>query len=217
MPRLGRALAWFGFAIGVGALALQASLTISEAVAAGRSLAGAVEFLLSFFTILSNAVLAAVHLAIASEAGMLAPLRRPVVRAAMVAVMLFVAAFYHIVLAPTFALHGAWKLADILLHYVTPAFYAGCWIAFAPHGRTRFTNIPVIIAWPFAYALLAVARGAVRGEYPYPVLDAATLGLERVALNIAGLLLLFALLCAAVIGVDRGLGRIQGNCPSPQA
>ena len=102
--RVGRALAWLGFALGLGALALQASLTIPEAMAKGRSLAGAIEFLLSFFTILSNGVLAAVHLAVASEARLLAHLRRPLVRTAMVAVMLFVMAFYHIVLAPTFAL-----------------------------------------------------------------------------------------------------------------
>lgn len=207
MRRAGRAFAWFGFALGLGALALQASLTISEAMAKGRSLAGAIEFLLSFFTILSNSLLAAVHLAVASEARWLAPLRRPVVRTAMVAVMLFVMAFYHIVLAPTVALAGLWRVADVLLHYGTPLFYLVCWIGFAPHGRVRFTSIPAIMIWPFAYAVLAVARGVVRGEYPYPVLNAAALGLDRVALNIAGLLLVFAALCAVVIAVDRVLGR----------
>lgn len=205
--RAGQTLAWLGFALGLGALALQASLTIPEAMAKGRSLAGAIEFLLSFFTILSNGVLAAVHLAVASEARLLAPLRRPLVRTAMVAVMLFVMAFYHIVLAPTFALAGLWRVADILLHYVTPLFYLGCWIGFAPHGQVRFARIRAIVAWPLAYAVLAVARGAVRGEYPYPVLNAAALGLGRVAINIAGLLLVFAALCAAVIAVDRALGR----------
>lgn len=207
MGRAERTFSWVGFAIGCGALALQAALTIPAAIAQGRSLPGAVEFLLSFFTILSNATLVAVHLAIASDARWLARLRRPLIRAAMTAVMLFVMIFYHIVLAPTVALQGYWRAADILLHYVTPLFYLAVWVAFAPHGRTRYGQIPLIVMWPLAYALLAVARGAIRAEYPYPVLNAAMLGLERVALNIAGLLLLFAALCAVVIAVDRRLGR----------
>lgn len=207
MGRAERAFAWFGFALGAGALLLQASLTIPDAIARGRSLAGAIELLLSFFTILSNATLTAVHLAIASDTRWLAPLRRPVIRTAMVAVMLFVMIFYHIVLAPTFSLHGLWRVADMLLHYGAPLFYVGCWLAFAQHGRVAFASIPAIIVWPMAYAVLAVARGALRSEYPYPVLNAAVLGDGQVAINILGLSLGFALLCAVVIAVDRRIGR----------
>ncbi|ARS27389.1 Pr6Pr family membrane protein [Sphingomonas sp. KC8] len=205
--RLGVLLAWAGFGFGLVALVLQFSLTVPQAMVNGRSLAGAIEYYFSFFTILSNAALVLVHLASASGAPSLARLRRPVVRAGMTGVMLFVCAFYHFVLASTWAPQGWFAVADVALHYAAPLFYAGWWLRFAPHGGVTMRRIPVIAAWPFAYALYALARGEVVRAYPYPVLDAAVLGYGRVAANIAGLLIVFAALCAGVILIDRLLAR----------
>lgn len=205
--RTGMILAWVGFGLGFAALLLQFSLTVPTAMANGRSLAGAIEYYFSFFTILSNIALVLVHLASASEAPALARLRRPVVRAGMAAVMLFVCVFYHFVLASTWAPQGWFKVADIALHYATPLFYVGWWLRFAPHGSANMRSIPAIAAWPLAYALYAVARGEVVRAYPYAVLDAAVLGYGRVAANIAGLLIVFAALCAGVILIDRLLAR----------
>lgn len=205
--RIGALLAWAGFGFGLAALILQFSLTVPTAMANGRSLAGAVEFYFSFFTILSNSALVLVHLASATDAPALARLRRPAVRLGMVAVMLFVCAFYHFVLASTWAPQGWFKVTDVALHYATPLFYVGWWLRFAPHGGVTMRAIPMIAAWPLVYALYAVARGAVVRAYPYPVLDAAVLGYGRVAANIAGLLIVFATLCAGVILIDRLLAR----------
>ena len=205
--RIGALLAWLGFGFGLAALVLHFSLTVPAAMANGRSLAGAIEFYFSFFTILSNSALVLVHLASASGAPMLARLRRPVVRAGMAAVMLFVCAFYHFVLASTWAPQGWFRVTDVALHYVTPLFYAGWWLRFASHGGVGLRSIPAIAAWPFAYALYALARGEVVRAYPYPVLDVAVLGYGRVAVNIAGLLIVFAALCAGVILIDRLLER----------
>nr|WP_319233240.1 Pr6Pr family membrane protein [Sphingomonas sp.] len=207
--KAGRTAAGFGRLLGLAALALQAGLTIPAGMANGLSLGGAILFYLSFFTILSNGVLAAVHLATAGRAPALAVLRRPAVRAGMMAAMLFVMAFYHFVLAASWAPAGWFKVADVALHYATPLHYAGWWLIFAPHGRTSWRSAGAMAAWPFAYALYAIARGAVVGEYPYPVLDAAALGYGRVAANVAGLLALFLVLCLAVIAADRRLGAVS--------
>ena len=50
---------------------------------------------------------------------------------------------------------------------------------------------PEALLWPLAYAGYALIRGAATGFWPYPFLDAATLGLPRLALNITVLVALF--------------------------
>ncbi|WP_380879197.1 hypothetical protein ACFB49_20910 [Sphingomonas sp. DBB INV C78] len=207
MGRTGRLFAWIGFAVGLYAVTLQGSLTIPERLAKGDTVTGALTFYFSFMTILSNSVLALVHLAVASEAPALARLRGPAVRTAMAALMLFVMVYFHFALAPTLALTGWWRVASHLLHYATPSLYLISWLLFAPHGQTRLAQVPAMVAWPLAYVLYAIGRGAMVGEYPYPVLNAATLGYGRVAIGVVVLLLIFALLCAGLILLDRWLGR----------
>ncbi|EQD46143.1 hypothetical protein B1B_12734 [mine drainage metagenome] len=50
------------------------------------------------------------------------------------------------------------------------------------------------------YALL---RGAWLGRYPYPFIDVAQLGYARVALNAAGMLIVFLLIAAGLIALNR--------------
>ena len=47
------------------------------------------------------------------------------------------------------------------------------------------------------------------GYYPYPFIDETKLGYDQVLTNMGGLVGAFAGLGFALIGVDRGLGRIK--------
>jgi hypothetical protein len=206
MP-LSRVAALAGFIIGLAALVLQFSLTVPLRIASGDSLAGAVIFYFTFFTILTNLALVLVYLSDLVRAAWLGWFRAPVTRATMLATITLVMVFYHFVLAGLWQPEGWFKVADVVLHYVTPCLYVLWWLLFQPHGTLRFRDIPLMLLPPAIYLVYAMVRGAIVTEYPYPILDAYTHGYAQVALNIALVLAGLVLLCAIGVGIDRLLGR----------
>ena len=67
------------------------------------------------------------------------------------------------------------------------------WLALAPRLRIDAAAPLHWLAWPAAYAVYALLRGAISGFYPYPFIDVPALGLPRVLLNAAALMLVFVL------------------------
>jgi hypothetical protein len=63
------------------------------------------------------------------------------------------------------------------------------------------------LIWPAACAAYALVRGAVTGVWPYPFLDADTLGWPMVALNVAALVTAFAGAGLGLVAVARRLPR----------
>lgn len=200
---LARIVATLGFALGLAALVLQFGLTIPSSMDKGRSLFGSIVFYFSFFTILTNIGAVLVYLSELWDRPALRFFREPVHRAALAAAIAFVMIFYHLVLAKTWAPQGLFKLCDLTLHYVTPALFLIWWLGFAGHRHLDWNALPRMLAYPVLYVIWVMARGAVVHEYPYPVLEVQTLGYPAVAVNIAFLFVLFSLLCAVVITIDR--------------
>ncbi|UTP37651.1 Pr6Pr family membrane protein [Phenylobacterium sp. LH3H17] len=56
---------------------------------------------------------------------------------------------------------------------------------------------------PLAYGAYSVWRGPHADFYPYPFLDVSKLGLERVAMNMAGMTGVFFVLGLVFIAIDR--------------
>jgi hypothetical protein len=56
-------------------------------------------------------------------------------------------------------------------------------------------------------------RGAIAGEYPYPILEANRIGYGAVAVNVLVVLVGLTALCALVVALDRLLTRI--DMPGP--
>ena len=198
--------AWIGFVLGAAALILQLAITVPLRLDGGDSVGGALVFYVSFFTILTNL---AVVLAYAAELWptlLLGWFRLPVTRGMLAAALALVGIFYHLILAETWAPEGLGLACDITLHYVTPALYLLWWLATARHGRLDWSDIWSMLLPPTIYLVYVMARGAVVGEYPYPVLAADRLGYVQVALNIGGVLVGLAALCAIVVGLDRLIG-----------
>lgn len=200
-----RAVAAIGLLVGVAALVLQFSLTIPTSMAAGRSLGASVLFYFSFFTILTNIGLVLVWLSEVFDLPALHRFRRATVRAGLAAAIAFVMIFYHVMLAKIWAPQGLFKLADLTLHYALPSLYLLWWITLAAHRRLEWRAVPGMLVYPVLYVAWAMARGAVVGEYPYPVLEVGRLGYPVVLGNIALLLVLFTLLCSAIVALDRRL------------
>jgi len=201
-----RALAIAGFFIGVSALVLQFFITVPASMQAGRGLFASIVFYFSFFTILTNILVVLIYLgALIRGQRWLVLFRRPRTRATAAAAITLVMGFYALVLADIWKPEGLFWLCDVALHYVAPVLYLLWFAGWNRSGTLRWAAIPQMLAYPLVYLVYVMLRGVVVGEYPYPVLDAMTLGYTRVTINILGLLIVFLALCAAAVTIDRAV------------
>jgi len=199
------ALGWF-------ALALQLLLIITMTQAAGGSAAGAILNYLSFFTILTNILVAAVMTATA--------LGRPPSASLHGAATLSIAVvglIYSLVLRSIWDPQGWQKVADALLHDVVPVLAIVFWVGFARKGALKASDIPVWLVYPLVFFAYAMARGAVDGWYPYPFLDAGRIGYQVVLQNAVVVTAVFAALAAVLVGLDRSLARLGRKSPPGSA
>lgn len=195
-------LTWLGLTFGAFALGLQFTLSMQSMLGSGRDLPGALGNFLSYYTILTNTVLVLIYLSSIWTTDRLDLFRHPVLRGLMAANIALVALFVFFVLRHQFAFTGLWLIADSILHYVCPLLYLIWWTIAQPHGALRWRNLPAMLAPTFAYFLYTMARGAWVMEYPYPILDAITLGYPQVLLNAVFMTAGLALLSLIVIALD---------------
>ncbi len=121
---------------------------------------------------------------------------------------------YSLVLRALWAPTGWQKLVDALLHDVIPV------LAVAHMGDLRsarvigWRDLPLWLAWPTAFLVVALVRGAIDGWYPYPFLDVGQLGYAMVLRNALAITALFAVLAAGLIGLDRVFASIARRLSS---
>src|SRR5579871_1958442 len=120
-------LAWAG-------LAIQFYLSLRLSLANGRSVVGAVAFFFSFFTVLTNFLIAA-----GTTFAFVAPrsltgsyFSRSEVQTATAIYIAVVGVVYTLVLRELWNPTGAQKLADLLLHDLVPLLYVAWWTVFVP-------------------------------------------------------------------------------------
>jgi hypothetical protein len=198
-----RAATLIGFVIGAGALLLQFYLTLVIRAEQGHDLPGTLVFFFTFFTILTNIMLVLIYLSELTAVGWLKWWRSPVTRGMMAGAISLVGIFNHLLLSGLQTLEGLRLLADALLHYVTPALFVAWWLIFQPKGRLRYADIPMMMLPTGIWTIWAMARGAMIGEYPYPILDATKLGYPHVALNCLFVLIGLVVIYLIVVAIDR--------------
>ena len=192
------ALTWF-------ALLLQLVILLRVRSASGLSLMGGVGNFFSYFTVLTN-VLVAVTLSgplgwPASRLGRI--LSAAGFRTGVATSIALVGLIYSLLLRALWQPQGAQWLADILLHDAVPLLYLLWWAWAVPRATLRWTSALRWALYPLAYLLYALLRGAWLGRYPYPFIDVAQLGYARVALNAAGMLIVFLTIAGCLITLNR--------------
>lgn len=186
--------------VGWAALALQLALIVRNL---GLSI-GLWRFV-GFFTILTNMLAASVATAMAL--GRTGGLTGSRARLAAASAILLVGIVYSVALRSLWNPQGLQKLADIALHDATPILFVASWLL-APHGDLRMRDLGWALAWPSAYALYALARGAMDGWYAYWFLDPTRQSPSELAVSMAVILAAVALVAAQLIGADRLLARL---------
>jgi len=151
-----------------------------------------------YFTVQSNALLALIF-------GLAAFGRATTrLRGAATLYIAITGSVYHLVLAnPASPFHvvdsGAHTLHNFLLHTATPLLAVLDWILLT-REPVRWWNAALWLAYPLAYLAFALIRGAIVHKYPYPFVDAGTLGYSGVTVSGLVFAVLFFLLGLVLIG-----------------
>jgi hypothetical protein len=165
------------------------------------------DWFVSFFTNLTNTLLAVVLTTIALDVGGPRWKQRiaPSLAAASVVYIIVVGVIYVLLLRPKNGLSGLGLIADVIMHYVMPIGYPIFWLTCIRKCQLKPAESWYWLAYPLAYAALTELRGGLTGWYPYGFLDASQLGYLFVLVIAVAFIFLFKLLGSAVVWVDRNL------------
>jgi hypothetical protein len=198
-------LAVFGWAL----LALQLWLAM---LTAGMTAIPPMEGTLRFFSsfgIQAHVLATLVLTAFAIKSGPDEWLVHPFVRSA-VAVYVTMAGLIHVLLArPLWSPVGALWIAGAVLQCVMPVAYLLFWLACVRKAGLRWYDPLLWLIYPLFYLCFVLVRGKMSGFYPYPFIDAKTLGYAAVAANTAGLLVVCAAIGFCLVMVGWWLSRRQ--------
>lgn len=98
---------------------------------------------------------------------------------------------YQLLLRPEVPLTGWNWVTDFLMHAFVPLAMVLWWGGFGPR-RLPLKALPIWLIWPVIYCLYALIRGGIEGRYPYFFLDIGRFGGVQIAINIVGLVVVFA-------------------------
>jgi hypothetical protein len=193
------AVAWFG-------LGLQLYVTLATAAGRDKSLLTAAWEFLSYFTVLTNLLVALALTFHAYRSRLLRFFERPSVLSALVVDIVLVAVTYNLLLRQLWKPQRLGRVADETLHVITPVLYVLFWFLVVPKGTLSWRNIPRWLWYPFGYLAYALVLGVLFGFYPYYFLDVGALGAAPVLVYGAAFALALCVLSGLLLALDRGLG-----------
>ncbi|MBB2151359.1 Pr6Pr family membrane protein [Pedobacter gandavensis] len=139
---------------------------------------------------------------------------RPKILAAVAVYICVVGIIYNLILRFTWQPQGLQLIVDELLHAFLPVLFSVYWLIFAPKSTLKWADAFAWLSYPFVYLLFILARGSLSGFYPYPFVDVATFGYQKVLLNSFYLLIVFLGLSLLLVWIGRFItNRQQKNKP----
>lgn len=191
-------LGWFG-------LAVQQYLIFLGRWADHASLLGGLVRFFSFFTVLTNALVAvALTCALSRRDG---PgwrfFRNPAVCSGIAASIALVGLAYNLLLRHLWQPQGWQWIADELLHDVMPLLFVIYWALYVPRAALGIRHILLWMLYPITYFGYVLLRGNALGDYMYPFIDVGTIGFTPALLNAGSVLAGFVLIALLVLTADR--------------
>jgi hypothetical protein len=113
---------------------------------------------------------------------------------------------YFAALSSKYSLISWNSLGNQLVHTVVPILTVVGWLVYGPRGLTSRSRAAWSLAYPVAWLVFTLVRGAYVHWYPYPFLNVSTSGYGGVLLNCLGVAILWCALAAGAIALDRRLG-----------
>ncbi|MBA1232126.1 hypothetical protein G7013_20985 [Pseudomonas viridiflava] len=195
--------------LGWAGLAIQLYLILIGRWMDHASLLGGLVRFFSFFTVLTN-TLVAVALSCALSQRQSAGhrfFRDPVVCSGIAVSIAIVGLAYNILLRHLWHPQGWQFIADELLHDVMPLTFLGYWWLCVPKGLLRLRHIGLWALYPVVYFGYILLRGDVIGDYMYPFIDIGTIGYTKAFINALGVLMGFVVIALMLVGIDRWASR----------
>jgi hypothetical protein len=196
--------------LGWAGLSIQMYLIFYSRWTLGASLIGGLVSFFSFFTVLSNTLVATVLTCewTSRESAARHWFLQPWVSSGVAVSIAVVSLAYNLLLRHLWHPEGWQWLADELLHDIMPLLFLGYWWRCVPKGTLRVWHIALWVIYPLLYFAYSLLRGHVLAVYPYPFIDVEKLGYPQVFINAGGLLVGFVLIALLVIGLDRWRARM---------
>ena len=195
--------------LGWAGLGIQLYLIFFARLSVGASLLGGLVSFFSYFTVITNTLVAVVLTC--AVTGRESAARRwflqPWVSSGIAVSIAVVGLAYSVLLRHLWHPQGWQFIADELLHDLMPLLFLVYWWVCVPKGTLRLKHLPLWLIYPLVYFAYALLRGHLLGAYAYPFIDVALLGYPQVFVNAGGILVGFVLIALLVIGIDRWQGR----------
>lgn len=176
------------------ALLLQFVLHVTNPLAPNVSFAELLIRFFSYFTILTNILVAVTMAAVAlfPGTGFGRLLSRPSVQAAVAVYITIVGVVYSLFLRDVWDPAGWNAVADHALHDAVPVLYVAYWLIFAPKAGVSWADPIKWLIYPACYFGYSLIRGAIVGWYPYWFADVGFLGYPTALANAGYVLIAFA-------------------------
>lgn len=157
----------------------------------------------SYFTILSNILVALCFIFLWIKPQKFAFFSKPVNITAIAVYITIVGIVYNTVLRNLWQPQGMQYYVDELLHSVVPILFVLYWLVFAPKSKLAWKDAFSFLIYPLVYMVFIGIRGAITNEYPYPFVDVAALGYEHVFMNAGYLFVAFLAFSFAYIAIAK--------------
>ncbi|QVW22339.1 Pr6Pr family membrane protein [Pseudomonas hormoni] len=195
--------------LGWAGLAIQLYLILYSRWSLEASLLGGLVSFFSYFTVLTNTLVATVLTCewTSRESAARRWFLQPWVSSAIAVSIAVVGLVYSVLLRHLWHPEGWQWLADELMHDVMPLLFLAWWFCCVPKGTLRLWHIALWVIYPLVYFAYALLRGHLLAAYPYPFIDVEKLGYPQVLINACGLLVGFLVISVLVIGLDRWRAR----------
>ena len=191
--------------LGWGGLAIQLYVVLLMRWASGASVIGGLLSYFSFFTVLTNTMVATVltYAVISRSSKGRSFFLQAWVSSGITVSIIVVGVAYSLLLRQLWQPHGLAWLANELLHDVMPVLFTLYWWYCVPKGWLRVSHIGVWALYPALYFSYILLRGHLLGVYPYPFIDVNKLGYAQVFLNASEILAGFVAVALMLVALDR--------------
>lgn len=190
--------AWFG-------LVLQLYLMIRMALENNVSLPAELLRFFSYFTILTNLLVAVCLTCVLVSPGSWWGkfFSRSSVQSAVALYIGVVGLVYMVALRHIWNPQGLQLVADGVLHYIVPFLYVLYWIFLSPSETLQWRHALIWQIYPACYLIFVLIRGALMNVYPYYFLDRNVYDWSRIIVHISILIGVFMVLGFLLVGLTR--------------
>lgn len=163
----------------------------------------------SFFTILTNILVATCCAALLSNPGstIYRFFSRQKTVAAITVYIFIVGLIYNVILRFIWNPQGLQKMVDELLHSVIPVAFLVFWLLFAEKNELKWKSVFPWLIYPFVYAICILLRGTAASFYPYPFVNVELLGWSKALLNVVGLTMIFLCFSLLLVAISKFMSR----------